>query len=216
MKYTIFGSHTAYCSGWNIDKLYTGTIFKKSARTMRFRFDEQIDMLDWDYRQYLRNPDKVFNRHIDIINSSDVKVAMLPDFFKSSDKQMIQELEKKISRNIRMLIPVHSFEKWLLDYELALPNANWFKANPDVPLEYYDNITHILGGSPHSHIQLVGEFEQVITLDGNQIFNMAIKACKSWQNDFPKWKKIKPTNLEAFKLSIKNVNEVFSNGKKTK
>lgn len=208
MEYYI--SHTAYCTGWNIDSMYEGTIFKKSARTSRFK-REGVRMLDWDYRKFKTNQDKIIRKHIEIINSNhDLEIVMLPDYF-GKEQQLIESMVRDIENvdGVRFLIPVHKFDKWLLDWDLALPNANWFAENPDVPLEYYDNIRHILGGSPHSHIQLVDEFEKVESLDGNQIFNCAIKFGKYWQNDFPRWVKHNGTNKEAFEISIKNVNEVF-------
>lgn len=211
---TIYISHTAKCTGWNLESIYEGTLFKKSARTSRFNPAEKLHMLDWDYKLYKEKPYKAILKHTMAIEMGNFELIMVPDYTGNErEKVIIHKFIKEAQKHdADYAIPVHVFEKWMLDYNLALPNANWYDKNPDVPLEYYDNIVHLLGGSPHSHIQLIGEFEKVKSIDGNQIFNMAIWAGKFWQNDFPKWQRpfnTGLTNEQIFKISVKNYNQAI-------
>lgn len=212
MIQNIYISHTAYCSGWNVDDIYKNTIFRKSARTMRFPKNEPgIKMLDWDYRQFIKNPSKVLKKHYQIAASNDLDIVMSMDAWEHNTRRAKIVAEKLKYYCDRVVIPCHVFQEWMLDYELALPNANWFDKNPIVPNKYRKCITHILGGSPHKQLELIHENPNVITIDGNQIYNVAIQYGKYWYPEPPYWRKptFPLTNEEIFKISVNNMNWVF-------
>jgi len=201
MKLDIYISHTAKCTGWDIDSIYKETTFKKGARTMGYVREKGVRMLDWDYREYKKRPTKVLDKHIELMNTTDIEVVMMPDYWSILDKDLILYVMNMCEKDIRRVIPVHAFDKWLLDYELAYPNANWFSKNKFPPLKYRDNITHILGGSPQSQIKHLTttqldlednllRFKNIQSIDGNQLFNCAVHHGKEWFSYKPHWRNL--------------------------
>ena len=222
----IYISHTAMCANWDFNEIYKGTIFRKGARTNHLKnravSENDIKMLDWDFRGWVKNPEKIKRDHLQNVKDYDFDVVMSMDLWKNNIKESIKYADKLLKFTDRVVIPVHFFSKEIKGYELAYPNANWFAKNIFPPHEYRDQITHILGGSPHSQIRLITtnqidlkqnplKFRKVKSVDGNQIFNVAIRVGKEWFPTKPYWRKPKEKllTLQIFKNSVKKVNNVF-------
>ncbi len=211
---SVYISHSSKCAGWDIDEIIKGTVFKKGCRTMRFPGDnskegpETIKMLDWDFIQAQKDFGKVWNRHLEIAQTYDFEIIFAPDSFVESDPlEIMNKADKLLDCCNRVVIPLSGFFEDYIGYELALPIAGGFQK---APKNYWlwdvrSYITHILGGSPHSHIDYMGYCPNVRSCDGNQLFTLAIKAGKYWKSG--KW--LKPeydmSNEDIFKLSIDNV-----------
>lgn len=207
----VYISHTQYCSGWDIDNIIKGTVFKKACANTRFPKNEEaetIKMVDWDFKRAKKNYNKVWDLHLNLCKSYDFDVVFAPDsFVDSNPDDLINKVETLLDLQKRVVIPVHGWFEEYIGYELGLPTAGNF--NP-CPKNFWlwdikEQITHILGGSPHSHIDYMGYCPNLITVDGNQCFTLATKAGKYWKSG--KW--LKPeyemSNEDIFKLSIDNV-----------
>lgn len=209
----IFISHTVGCTGWKMDEIYKNTNFKIACRTTRFSKKDigKVKMLDWEYLEWKKRPEKVKQRHWQLTQENHFEVVMSMDVWRYNLTEAIEFYETLKADNV--YIPVHYYHKELLAYDLAYPNANWFSKNLFPPVEYRKNIKHILGGSPQSQVKLIRRnyFPNLKSIDGNQIFNLAIRAGKYWSHIKPYWHKPKnkETNEEIFKRSVFNLNEII-------
>jgi hypothetical protein len=217
----IYISHTVGCTGWDMPSIYKGTNFAMACRTSRFQNHEEgepIKMLDWDYKQWVKDPEKIEQKHLELAREHDFEVVMSMDLWKTNIPTALAYCDELKQYCDKVLIPAHYFPEELLGYELAYPNANWFAQNVFPPGEFRPFVKHILGGSPHSQLKLLQttqrdlynyplRFPNVESIDGNQIFNVAIKTAKSWFPKKPHWVKVCETNLEAFELSVHQVNQ---------
>ncbi len=223
----IYISHTAVCSGWDIDSIFKDTCFQKAARTNAVKnkgpAESNVKMLDWDFRGWKKNPGKIEKDHLQNVKDYNFDVVMSMDLWKDNVEECLEYTQKLKKYCNRVLIPVHYFCEELKWEELAYPNANWFADNKFPPFEYRKDFTHILGGSPQSQLKLIKtkqkdlhgyslKFPNIKSIDGNQIFNVAIKAGKYWIPIKPYWIKPFPfdkdwTNEEIFKISVRTLDQ---------
>lgn len=222
--HTVFISHSSGCAGWNMPEIYQDfPLFKNGCRTLRFKDKDRgiVKMLDWDYRNWLKDPTRVEEKHLQLAREEDLEVIMSMDLWEDNVEKALAYCDRiqkySNSNSNRVLVPVHYYCKQLRGYELAYPNANWFAKNSFPPVEYIDQITHILGGSPQSQLRLITkgqydllgnsiDFRKVVTLDGNQFFNVAIRHGKFWQSRKPYWYKPLHTQLPNILLFRKSLN----------
>jgi len=196
----IYITHTCYCSGWDLDNIFSGTLFAKAIHTNQ-KWEEGVKMLDWDFRK----PNWI--KHIRKARDYDFETVMAPDVHSEKDVEFaIRCADKLLKYCDRVVIPIHYYDKRLEDYELAYPNARKFNPSCRINLgfvwDFIDNITHILGGSPHSQLKLAQYFPKLKSLDGNLIFWCAVHYGKFWDWG---WKKHEGmTNYECFAISVKN------------
>lgn len=210
---SIYISHTAQCTGWDLDNILKGTIFKKACRTSRWPMNGEgpsIKMLDWDYRK----PN--WDKHLTLTKQfqDTLEVVMAPDLFHKADIEIRLIQVSQLLRYIdRVIIPIHCWHDKLHNYEVAYPNAKKF--NP-VKKNYWlwdfkDSVTHILGGSPQSQYEMSGYFPNLKSIDGNTIFQSAVRHGSYWDGNWistSKWKE-RITNEEAFRRSVKAVNDLW-------
>lgn len=221
----IYLSHSVGCAGWNIFSILQDTHFNHGCRTLRYREvkDDSVKMLDWDYLQWQKFPEKVKSTHLRLVQEHEFDVVMSMDFWGWNRIECLNYTDELLKYTDRVLILVHSYSPELKDYELAYPNANWFTTNKFVPYEYRDNITHLLGGSPHAQMEKITttqldlyghpvRFQNIHSVDGNQIFNVAIKSGKIWRADKPHWIKPDPElpNETVFRKSVENVERYWN------
>jgi len=204
----VFISHTNYCSGWNLDEILDGTVFRKAIKTNQ-RYEQNVKMLDWDFKKP--------NLHEHLLKAKlyDFELVMAPDVASERDVSFATKVADKLLKYCkRVCIPIHFFDKRLQDYELAYPNATKFNKqrckNLNLLLtEFADNVTHILGGTPEKQLYLAKNyFKNVKSIDGNMLFWAAVKYGKYWDKG---WKK-PPTQLEnreLFNLSVQNLNKII-------
>jgi hypothetical protein len=202
----VYITHTCYCSGWNLDGIFRNTIFRKAIHTNQ-RWEEGVKMLDWDFRK----PNWI--RHIRKARDYDFECVVAPDVHSEKDVGFTVRCANKLLKYCdRVVIPIHYYDKRLKDYELAFPNANKFNPNARRHLgfitDFAEQVTHILGGSPHSQLKLAEYFPNLKSLDGNLIFWCAVHYGKYWDG---KW--VKPnsqlTNEECFKKSVYNLDRLL-------
>lgn len=205
----VYITHTAYCSGWELDNILNKTIFEKSINTHQTWGEEKMPkMLDWDFK----NPD--WEEHLRKTKEYDFEIVMAPDCWKRNVKESLKKTEILNNHSRRVVLPIHYYSEDLMEeFELAYPNASGFnkEAGKDLPLvsSFGKYITHILGGSPHSHLDLSGYFPNLESVDGNQIFWVAVHFGKYWKDG--SWIKPEPelTNEECFRKSVENVDKKF-------
>ena len=197
----IYITHTVYCSGWNLDNILENTIFRKAMHTHQ-KYETGIKMLDWDFKK----PDH--EEHLQKAKTYDFEVVMAPDVWSEEDINFSRKMADKLSKYVdRVVIPIHYYDENLSGYELAYPNARKFnpKAGKNLSLlwEFRDQVTHILGGSPHSQLKLAKHFPNLKSLDGNLIFWSAVHYGRFWDWG---WKKPHEqlSNEEIFKISVRN------------
>ena len=170
------------------------------------KYEDGCKMLDWDFKK----PN--FERHLQKVKDHDFEVVMSMDITaKNEVEDALKFTNQLLKYTNRVVIPIHYFDKRLADYELAFPNTTKFNPNSAKNLgfitDFQDQVTHILGGSPDKQIDLLNYFPNVVSLDGNSIFWVAVRYGKAWKN---KWVKIEGlTNEEIFKQSIYNLNNIF-------
>ena len=201
----IYITHTCYCSGWDIDSVFSGTVFAKAIHTNQ-KWEEGVKMMDWDFRR------PKWRRHIEKAMKYDFETIMAPDIFSEKDvERSLRCADKLLKYCDRVVIPIHYWDKRLKEYELAYPIATKFnpksRKNLNVLIsDFAESVTHILGGSPHSQLELAKYFPNLKSLDGNLIFWCAVHYGKYWDG---RWKKQKGmTNFECFALSVRNLNRV--------
>lgn len=201
-------SHTSSCAGWDMDKLLTG-FYQKACRTMRFPNNEEgytIKMLDWDYRHAMKNFNKVWKKHIELVQIYDFDLVMSPDSLFNTDQEKVYGCYLELQDYCkRVVMPCSYYYDSFEDFELAMPLASGFNPTPKNfwLWEIQDKFTHILGGSPHQQIKMLKQLSNVKTVDGNQMFNVAVNFGKYWKE---KW--IKPeyqlANEVCFGMSLTN------------
>lgn len=212
----IYLTHTAYCTGWNLDEILSGTQFRKAVTTRRYkaleRGENHIKMLDW----YFKKPN--WKTHLMLVKKYDFDVVMAPDYFESDDIDLLIERIEELKKYCkRVVIPIHAIHKRLTPYEWALPMAQGFAPplkSEKMIWEFADNITHLLGGSPHKQYQISKYLPNLKSVDGNQIFNVAIHYFKYWENG--KWIKgddKKYSTQDIFRMSIINVDRLWNKEK---
>jgi len=216
----IYISHSVGCAGWDMEGIYKGTLFQTGCRTTRFKDKDigHVKMLDWDYLEWKKQPAKIEALHLKLVKDNDFDVVMSMDLWSHNRFTALCYADKLMKYANRVLIPVHDYPQEVKDYDLAYPNANWFAKNTFPPGEFRGSISHILGGSPQSQIKhltttqidLRGfpcKLPNIESIDGNQIFNVAIRAGKEWFPDKPYWRKPreKLSNEQIFKNSVKKL-----------
>jgi len=170
-----------------------------------------------------KNPEKIEKDHLQNVKDYEFDVVMSMDLFDYNVDECLEYTQKLKKYCKRVLIPVHHITPELKKYELAYPNANWFTYNIYIPFNYRGLFTHILGGSPQSQLQTINttqkdlwgyslKFPNIESIDGNQIFNMAIRTGKYWNPIKPYWRKPNHydhdwTNEEIFKMSVRNLDQ---------
>lgn len=208
----VYISHTIGCTGWNVDEIYSHfPRFKKGARTGNYAKEKNVKMLDFDFRKFQKYPDKTKEEHLRLAKEFKFETIMSMDLWSHNIEECLNFTDELKKHCKRVLIPIH-------DYELALPNANWFASNVFPPGEYRFHVTHILGGSPQSQIGLLTNKQQdlygdrenlpnVKSIDGNQIFVVATHHGKFWGPPRPYWHKPDPiiSNENIFIKSIFNL-----------
>ena len=204
-------AHTSECSGWNLDDILKGTIFKKSARTWRFPEQEQVQMLDWDFRRLEgRGFANTWKQHLFLAKTNDFGVIMSPDLFHGEWMRAYSayfELKKHCKR---VVMPVHVClpdTEESEEIEIAWPMGVWTKDYVAV-WEVQEQVTHLLGGSPHAQLKMAKYFPNLRTIDGNQAFWCAVKFGKYWDKRWIKPDKIL-SNEECFRLSIENITDAW-------
>ena len=77
-KIKVYLSHTCGCTGWNIDTLYKKyKRYFKASRTMGFPKEKEVKMLDWDYREFQKHPDKIKEKHLQLVKEHNFDVVMM-------------------------------------------------------------------------------------------------------------------------------------------
>jgi hypothetical protein len=203
-----FIAHTSECSGWNLDSILAGSMFKKSGRTWRFPKHENVSMLDWDFRRISKSGfDKTWQRHLELAKENNFDVIMSPDLFSLDewDKRIKQYEELKQYSN-RVVMPVHVCPE-SVDIEIAWPMGVWTRDYVAV-WEVQDSVTHLLGGSPHAQLRMSKYFPNLKTIDGNQAFWCAVRFGKIWDN---RWleRDHNLSNEEVFRITIKNITDAW-------
>ncbi len=204
----VYISHTNYCSGWNLDQILDGTVFRKAIRTNQ-RYEVGVKMLDWDFKK----PN--LGEHLLKAKIYDFELVMAPDVYCERDVDFATKVADKLLKYCeRVCIPIHYYDRRLSDYELAYPNATLFNSqrckNLNVLItEFADSVTHILGGTPNKQLYLAKNyFKNVVSLDGNVLFWAAIKYGKYWDCGWKKPDK-QLENKELFRLSVQNLNKII-------
>lgn len=218
----IYISHSVGCAGWDMEGIYQHTLFQTGCRTSRFKTDDigKVKMLDWDYLEWKKNKQKIEDLHLQLVQEHEFEVVMSMDLWEDNIHQCLSYTDKLQKYADRVLIPIHHYIPELQDYQLAYPNANWFNKNifPPRPL-----ITHILGGSPQSQLKHLTTTQQdlwghslrfpcIQSIDGNQLFNVAIRTGKEWFPTKPYWRKPtrEKTNEEIFRASVQRFNNIIT------
>jgi hypothetical protein len=197
-------AHTSYCTDWNLDEILKGSIFKKSARTWRVP-SEPVQMLDWDFRRLeARGFTHTWNRHLYLARTNDFEVIMSPDLWHGEWMQASRAyLQLKILCP-RVVMPVHvPPPDEIMELEIAWPMGVWTEDHVAI-WDVSEQVTHLLGGSPHSQLDMAAYFPNLKTVDGNQAFWCAVRFGKYWDG---RW--VKPStplsNKDCFAESIRNI-----------
>lgn len=118
----IYISHTAVCSGWDIDEIFKGTKFLKAARTNAVKnkgpAESDVKMLDWDFRGWLKNPNKIEQDHLQNAKDYNFDVIMSMDLFDYNINECFKYTDELKKYCKRVLIPIHHFV-------LRLKIMNW-------------------------------------------------------------------------------------------
>ena len=199
-------AHTSECTGWDLDSILQGTIFQKSARTWRVP-KEPVQMLDWDFRRLAkRGFTATWDRHLTLARTREFEVIMSPDLWHDNEKQAKECYDFLREYAPRVVMPIHEIPpEW--DIEIAWPMGVWTEDNIAV-WEVADQVTHLLGGSPHAQLDMAGYFPNLKTVDGNQAFWCAVRFGKYWDG---RW--ISPekpmSNEECFRRSVDNITDAW-------
>ena len=198
-----FIAHTSYCTGWDLDDILKGTIFKKSARTWRVP-PEPVQMLDWDFRRLeKRGFAHTWMRHLDLAKVSNFEVIMSPDLWHGEWEQAYTSYLMLKKYCLRVVIPVHVPPPEEVELDIAWPMGVWTEDHVAI-WDVSEQVTHLLGGSPHSQLELAAYFPNLRTVDGNQAFWCAVRFGKYWDG---RWIKPDPplSNADCFAESIRNI-----------
>jgi len=202
-------AHTSHCSGWNLDAILEATMFEKSGRTWRFPKDEHVSMLDWDFRRLkLAGFEETWKKHLTLARSNVFDVIMAPDLFSHCEyRDRVRQYEELQSCSRRVVLPVHVApdENGL---ELAWPMGVWTRDYVSV-WDVQDQVTHLLGGSPHAQLKMAEYFPNLKTIDGNQAFWCAVHFGRVWSGHWVTPKEPRPTNEECLRQTLLNITEAW-------
>lgn len=196
-------AHTSQCTGWDLDSILHGSIFKKSARTWRFP-SEPVQMLDWDFRRVeSRGFEKTWKRHVQLARTNAFEVVMSPDLWHGGFWESYNAYERLKQLCGRVVMPVHVAPPEGYEIEIAWPMGVWTEDNIAV-WDVSEDVTHLLGGSPHAQLDMAQYFPNLRTVDGNQAFWCAAHFGKYWDD---RWIKPDPplSNQECLRLSVENI-----------
>jgi len=173
------------------------------------KIKEEIEFLDWDFRLAKINLRLVMERHLQLTKEICPRLAVAPDIMHDDTEEKIKKklefADKLLKYAERVVIPIHKWHPRLKDYELAYPNSpNFSPPNSFFVWEVQDNVTHLLGGSPHRQFKMMQYFPRVVSVDGNSIFRMAVSFGKYWEPP-NKWVKSNCGLYNIFRKSILNV-----------
>jgi hypothetical protein len=202
-------AHTSACTGWDLDDILAGSIFKKSARTWRFSEKEKVQMLDWDFRRLeSRGYDETWKRHLSLAQNHRFDVIMSPDFFHGEWLQAFQAYLTLKDHSSRVVMPIHVPPPDDVVVEIAWPMGVWTQDFTPI-WEVQDQVTHLLGGSPHAQLKMAEYFPNLRTIDGNQAFWCAVRFGRYWDG---RWTKPEPalSNEECFRLSVQNITNAWA------
>lgn len=210
-------SHSSACSGFDLEWLRRYNVLlgaNTSKAWMSPKIREEIEFLDWDFRLAKTNYYKVAVWHLALVKTIRPKLVVAPDIMVTDDdltiRRKLEYTDKLLKYTDRAIIPVHKYHPLLRDYELAYPNSKSFSPQNDFLVwEIQDNVTHILGGSPHRQARIMRYFPKVKSVDGNSVFRAAISYGKYWEPP-NKWIKCPDCGLyNIFRRSIMNVLDFF-------
>jgi len=162
-------------------------------------------MLDWDFRKIeTRGLDHTWKKHLQIVKDHKPEVVMAPDLWRDNWKFALRKYRVLDRICDRVVMPVHVKPK-RIDLNLAWPMGVWTEDHVGV-WEVSDQVTHLLGGSPHAQIEMSGYFPNLRSVDGNQIYVIALRFGKYWNR---RWIKPDPqlTTEECFRRSIRNFSD---------
>jgi hypothetical protein len=218
--FRVYISHTTYCSGWDMDGIFRGTLFAKACRTGRWQKgqwgEDGIKMLDWDFT--ISDADL----HFAIAETQPgLEVVMAPDLFRHTDVDCLLDFAARLCEFVpRVVIPVHCVDEAVLKsgFELAYPLAAETSKSGDFVVGFdgwlghvAPHVTHILGGSPHRQMEMAGYFPNLKSVDGNSLFQAATRYGAFWNGKWVKttgWKH-RPHNEEAFRRSVRAVDAAW-------
>jgi len=179
-----------------------------SSRKIR----EEIQFLDWDFRKAKYNFWDIAYKHLLLTREIRPRLVMAPDIMHNDTEEKIRRkleyIDKLMKYVDRVVIPIHKYSKLLKDYELGYPNSPSFSPeNAFWVYEIQDQVTHLLGGSPHRQAMMLKYFPNVKSLDGNTIFRAAVSYGKIWYPEKPHWRRPKKYlgYAEIFRRSALNV-----------
>ena len=204
-----FIAHTSECTGWNLDDILKDTIFKKSARTWRFPKDEDVQMLDWDFRRLeARGFAHTWKQHLHLAKNNDFDVIMSPDLWHGEFIQAYQAYLELKKHSKRVVMPIHVPIPEGYDIEVAWPMGVWTEDYVAV-WDVQDSVTHLLGGSPHAQLEMSRYFPNLKTVDGNQAFWCAVRFGKYWKNG--RWTRPEKqiSNENCFRKSVRNISDAW-------
>ena len=204
-----FIAHTSECTGWDLDDLLEGTIFKKSARTWRFPKNENIQMLDWDFRRLEKKGiDQTWMRHADIVLENSIEVVMSPDLWSDNFAWAYDRYLELSDICERVVMPVHVPVPEGYDIEISWPMGVWTEDYVAV-WDVQDMVTHLLGGSPHAQLEMAKYFPNLKSVDGNQAFWCAVRFGKYWEKGRWTSPESQITNEECFRKSLNNITNAW-------
>ena len=197
-------AHTSACTGWDLDSILRPTIFEKSGRTWRFPQGEHVTMLDWDFRRIsVKGFQRTWERHLALAQEHDFDVVMAPDLFSHCEyPERLKQYEVLRCCSRRVVLPIHIAPDQN-GLELAWPMGVWTRDYASV-WDVSDQVTHLLGGSPHGQLKMAGYFPNLKTIDGNQAFWCAVRFGRVWSGS---WTTPEPrlTNEECLRQSLLNI-----------
>ena len=165
-------------------------------------------MLDWDFRRLEeRGFPYTWHQHLWLAKNNSLEVIMSPDLWHGEWLQAYQAYHELKKHCPRVVMPVHVCPPEHKDIEIAWPMGVWTKDYVAV-WEVQDQVTHLLGGSPHAQLETAGYFPNLRTVDGNQAFWCAVHFGKYWKG---RWVKPEPAlpNEECFRRSVENITEAW-------
>lgn len=205
---SIYITHTAYLAGWDLEDIFKGTLFKKSATTSRIPKDGSFAMLDWDFRSVEgRGLIPTWKKHLQIVKSFKPETVMSPDLWIDNWKFAYSKYKALTRICDRVVMPVHVPPK-RSGLDLAWPMGVWTNDNVAV-WEVADDVKHLLGGNPHAQLEMSNYFPNLRSIDGNQIYVVALRFGKYWRG---RWIKPNPrwSTEECFRESVRNISDSWN------
>ena len=206
-------SHSLLCRCFDMQWLKKYNVLAGANTSLAWnnkKIREEIEFLDWDFKPASERFNTVMIRHLQLVKEIRPRLVMAPDIMHDDTEEKIKKklefADKLLKYAERVVIPVHQYHPMLKDYELAYPNSPSFSpSNSFFVWEVQDNVTHLLGGSPHRQFKMMQYFPRVISVDGNSVFRMAVSFGKYWEPP-NKWVRSPNCGLyNIFKKSIINV-----------